>query len=261
MEDDWLIEVSNLSKVFTFREGFGRQRLIRAVDNVSFYLGQGETVALIGESGSGKTTVGRIILGLTEPTAGRVIYKGREVKAFTGKGAKAFRRTVQAVFQDPNMSLNPRMTVQEIIAEPLKNFGQAGDYIEETAKLLNRVGLGKEFGIRYPHQCSGGQKQRIAIARALALKPELVVLDEPLSSLDIAVQVKIIALLRELKEIYGMSYLFITHDLKAVSALADRVVVMYRGVVVETAETKGFMNAPVHPHSRALLKAIPKLDS
>lgn len=261
MEKGTLIEVDKLSKVFSSREGFLRERLVKAVDSVSFSIMPGETVALVGESGSGKTTVGRIILGLLKPSSGEVTYKGEAVSSLVGKKAKEFRRVVQAVFQDPNSSLSPRMTVQEIISEPLRNFMVAGDYRQETVELLEQVGLNREFGSRYPHQCSGGQKQRVAIARALAVKPEVVILDEPLSALDITVQTKILTLLNELKAIYGMSYLFITHDIKAARAIADRVVVMYRGKVVEVAKTEAFINTPVHPHSKALLAAMPKLNS
>lgn len=259
MEPGNLIQVQNLSKVFTTRDGLFRKHLVTAVDGVSFSLRQGETLALVGESGSGKTTVGRMMLGLLDPSSGQVLYKGKPVSNLAGQAAKEFRQNVQAVFQDPSLSLNPRMTVGAIISEPLRNFFKTGDYRQKVVNLLEQVGLAGEFYSRYPHQCSGGQKQRIAIARALAVRPKVIVLDEPLSALDITVQTKIIALLNELKGLYGITYLFISHDLRAVRAIADRIIVMYRGKIVETADTGEFMSAPGHFHSKALLAAMPRL--
>lgn len=254
-----LIQAVNLSKAFATRNGLFRKHPVTAVDGVSFTLKQGETLALVGESGSGKSTVGRMVLGLLDPSGGQVLYKGEPVSNLAGQAAQEFRQTVQAVFQDPGLSLNPRMTVETIISEPLRNFFKTGNYKQKVVNLLNQVGLDGEFCSRYPHQCSGGQKQRVAIARALALRPKVIVLDEPLSALDITVQTKIIALLNELKSLHGITYLFISHDLRAVQAIADRVMVMYRGKIVEIVNTGEFMSGHGHPHATALLAAMPRL--
>ncbi len=259
MSENEIIEVRKLSKTFVVREGLYRKHPINAVDNVDFSLKKGETLALIGESGSGKSTVGRMILRLLEPSSGNVFYRHQPVSSFHRDKMLAYRKAVQAVFQDPYSSLNPRMTVGEIIAEPIRNFRLPGDSRGRVTELLERVGLDRGYIHRYPHQCSGGQKQRVAIARALAVEPEAVILDEPLTALDITVQTQIIALLKELQVLYGMSYLLITHDLRVVRAMADRVVVMYRGRVVEAANKAEFMQNPVHPHSTALLAAVPQL--
>ena len=259
MRDHILIEVKNLRKTFPVKSGFGK-KYIEAVNDVSFSMGAGETLAVIGESGSGKTTVGRMILKLAQPTAGAVLYRGEDITNFRGRKLKAYRKAVQAVFQDPYSSLNPRMRVIDIVAEPLRNFGYGGSLRDRAAGLLEDVGLDSGFLTCYPHHCSGGQKQRIAMARALAAEPAAIVLDEPLSALDITVQNQVIGLLNELKARYGLSYLLITHDLRVVRAIADRVIVMYRGNIIETAEKEEFFTHPAHPYSRSLLTAVPCID-
>lgn len=259
MENYDLIQVSNLSKTFTLKKNLFQKRYFRAVHDVSFSLKAGETLALIGESGSGKTTVARMILGLLEPDSGEVRFRGEAVKAFDRNKMRAYRKAVQAVFQDPHLSLNPRMKVIDLVSEPMRNFRTANDCREQAVLLLEAVGLNKEFGFRYPHQLSGGQKQRIAIARAIAAKPQLIILDEPLSALDITVQSQIITLLLNLKEQLGVSYLLITHDLRVMRAAADRVAVMYKGSIVDAAERDEFIRNPGHSYSRSLLNAVPKI--
>jgi len=257
MQECELIQVKNLSKTFTVPGGFTQRSYIEAVKDVTFSLQPGETVAIIGESASGKSTVGKIILGLVKPSSGEVIYRGQPIHSLKGNGMRAYRKAVQAVFQDPHSSLNPKMRIEDIIIEPLRNFGYRGDCRRRLSYLLEVVGLSGEFAARFPHQCSGGQKQRVAIARALAAEPEAIVLDEPLSALDMTIQTQIIALLKSLQAEHGISYLLITHDLRAVKAMADRVMVMYKGRVVEKAGKEEFFRCPAHPHSRALLEAIP----
>ena len=260
MSEHEQIIVQDLVKTFTVRNGLAKMFTINAVKGVSFSIKPGETVALIGESGSGKTTVGRMILGLLGPSSGEVKYKGQSVQSFRRDKLRSYHKAVQAVFQDPYSSLNSKMRVGEIITEPLRNFGYKGDCGLRLAELLQVVGLSSDFAARYPYQCSGGQKQRVAIARALAAEPEFIVLDEPLSSLDITVQTQIIALLNSLKSKHRIGYLLITHDLRVVKAMADQVVVMFRGDVVETAGKAEFFACPQHFHSRALMAAVPSID-
>ncbi len=257
MKEQGLIQVKNLSKTFTVSGWLKAKNNIEAVQDVTFFLKSGETLALVGESGSGKSTVGRIILGLVKPSAGEVTYRGVPIHSLKGDRLRAYRKAVQAVFQDPHSSLNPRMRIGDIIAEPLYNFGYRGELRKRLGYLLEVVGLSADFADRYPHQCSGGQKQRVTIARALAAEPEAIILDEPLSALDITIQTQIITLLKGLQAEHQISYLLITHDLRAVKAMADRVVVMYKGSIVETATTEQFFCCPGHTHSRALIDAIP----
>ncbi len=254
-----LIRVANLAKTYPVRTGWSQKLAVEAVKNVSLSLRAGETLALIGESGSGKTTLGRMILGLLEPSAGEVKYKGEPLRELRGPRRRAYHKTVQAVFQDPYLSLNPRMRVGEIISEPLRNFGYPGDRRRRLADLLEVVGLSRDFAWRYPYQCSGGQKQRVAIARALAAEPEAIIMDEPLSFLDITIQTQLITLLNDLKARQGLGYLLISHDLRVVRTMADRVAVMFLGEVVETASKDEFFRNPRHPHSQALLAAVPAL--
>ncbi|PKM80232.1 MAG: peptide ABC transporter ATP-binding protein [Firmicutes bacterium HGW-Firmicutes-14] len=259
-EEKKLIEVEELYKTFRLRDGMHKRHSIEAVRGISFCLGKGETLALVGESGGGKTTVGRIILGLEKPTSGIVRYKGDDIRQLTGEKKREYRKAVQAVFQDPHSSLNPKMRIGDIISEPLANFTYKGNYQERLARLLEIVGLTGDFIWRYPHQCSGGQKQRVAIARALAADPEAVILDEPLSALDISIQTQIITLFNSLKKQHGISFLLITHDLRAVRAMADRVAVTYLGRIVEASEKRAFFENPVHPYSQSLLEAVPSID-
>ncbi|MFL4968223.1 MAG: ABC transporter ATP-binding protein [Xanthobacteraceae bacterium] len=256
-----LLSAEGLVKHFVLRRSIvGRPTLMaRAVDGVSFTLQPGETLALVGESGSGKSTLGRLVLRLIEPTAGRLSFDGIDLLSLGASALRAFRRDAQLVFQDPYASLNPRMTVGEILAEPLALHAivPPARRRERVAELLDMVGLAPRFARRYPHEFSGGQRQRVAIARALAVKPKLVVCDEPVSSLDVSIRAQVLNLLQELRQQLGLSYLFISHDLAVVKQIADRVAVMNFGRIVETANTEDLFAAPRHPYTRALLSAIP----
>ncbi|MCZ6695167.1 MAG: ABC transporter ATP-binding protein [Acidobacteria bacterium] len=260
-----LLEVEDLVKHFPIRRGlFSRvSGHIRAVDGISLTIAPGETLALVGESGSGKTTTGRCILRLLEPTAGRVRFDGTDLLALPPRGMRRMRRRIQVIFQDPYSSLNPRMRVGTIVREPLDvhRIGTGRRERDEmVAALLVRVGLDPSVMRRYPHEFSGGQRQRIGVARALALRPRLIVADEPVSALDVSVQAQVINLLIDLQEEFGIAYLFIAHDLAVVERIADRVSVMYLGRIVETAPTKEIFKNPVHPYTKALLQAIPIPD-
>lgn len=255
-----VLSVNGLVKHFTLGSIFSSY-VVRAVDGVSFELVPGQTLALVGESGCGKTTLGRSVLRLYRPTAGEIRFLGTEIGGLSDAALAPLRRHMGAVFQDPSGSLNPRMGVAELIAEPLAAAGaKPGEAEERVRELLALVGLGREHAARRPHQLSGGQRQRVGIARALALSPRLVVADEPVSALDVSVQAQIINLLADLKQRLGLSYLFITHDLALCRYLADRVAVMYQGRLVETGPTAAVLREPIHPYTWALLSAIPRLD-
>jgi oligopeptide/dipeptide ABC transporter ATP-binding protein len=256
-----LLEVEHLVKHFVAqRTVFGRPTaFVKAVDGVSFHVEAGETLALVGESGCGKSTVSRLVLRLIEPDAGRIRFDGRDLLALESEELRAFRRNAQLIFQDPYASLNPRMTVSQILSEPLAlhDLVPPADRRARVEDLLRLVGLEPRFARRYPHEFSGGQRQRIAIARALAVEPKLIICDEPVSALDVSIRSQILNLLRDLQDRLGLSYIFVSHDLAVVKHIADRVAVMNLGGIVETAKTNSLFASPRHPYSRALLSAIP----
>lgn len=235
---------------------------IKAVDDVSFQLFSGETLGLVGESGCGKSTLGRTVLQLVKPTAGEVIYKGKDISKFRFKEMRSIRREIQMIFQDPYASLNPRQTVESIVVEPLKIHGifTSQERIKKVHEILEMVGLNHSFANRYPHEFSGGQRQRIGIARALILQPKIVIADEPVSALDVSVQAQVLNLMQDLKEEFKLTYLFIAHDLSVVKHFSDRVGVMYLGRIVELANKETLFDKPAHPYTKALLSAIPIPD-
>lgn len=255
-----LLSVSGLVKEFQLkaqRGGGRRKRVVQAVSGVSFELAKGETLGLVGESGSGKTTVGRCILRLLEPTAGDVRFDGVDLGELSFEELRQVRRRMQIVFQDPYASLDPKMTVGASIAEPLVVQGIPGDHNEKVVSLLELVGLSPDHARRFPHEFSGGQRQRIGVARALALDPALIVLDEPVSALDVSIQAGVVNLFGDLQERLGMSYLFIAHDLSVVRHIADRVAVMYLGKIMEIGPAEAVYENPTHPYTKALLSAVP----
>lgn len=259
MSGERILEVQKVKKYFRV----GRGENLRAVDNVSFHVHKGETFGLVGESGCGKSTIGRTIIRLYDATAGKVLFKGRDVHGQNRQQMQQFRREVQMIFQDPYASLNPRMTVEDIVAEGLdihRLVGSKSERRKRVQELLEIVGLNPEHLSRYPHEFSGGQRQRIGIARALAVEPEFIIADEPISALDVSIQAQVINLMRRLQREKGLTYLFIAHDLSMVKHISDRVGVMYLGHLVEVAESEVLYADPLHPYTRALLSAIPIPD-
>ena len=263
-DNNVLLHVDNLVKHFPIMRGIFQKQVgaVRAVDGISFEVKRGETLGLVGESGCGKSTAGRTILQLYRPTSGNVNFEGVELNNLQGEELRKMRRKMQMIFQDPYASLNPRMTVGEIVREPLVVHGVASEAeaYERVKQLLELVRLNPAFSTRYPHEFSGGQRQRVGIARALALQPSFIVCDEPISALDVSIQAQVVNLLEELQEKFGLTYLFIAHDLSMVRHISDRVAVMYLGVMVELATRDELYNKPLHPYTQALLSAVPIPD-
>ncbi|MFA5094815.1 MAG: oligopeptide/dipeptide ABC transporter ATP-binding protein, partial [Candidatus Omnitrophota bacterium] len=256
----FILSVKNIKKYFPVERGFTRKVIgtVRAVDGISFDIEKGKTLGLVGESGCGKSTLSRLILNLLKPDSGEVIFEGTNVSGLTQSRMRPLRKDLQVIFQDPYNSLNPRMRIQQILSEPLSVHGMAGpaECAKMAAEMLRRVGLKSEHLSRYPHQFSGGERQRIGIARALMTKPKLLVCDEPVSSLDLSIQAQILSLMKDLKEELGLSYLFISHDLRVVESVSDEVLVMYLGKPFEVASTGELYSSPMHPYTEALFSAI-----
>ena len=259
-----LLKVEGLTKHFPITKGIFRRQVgaVKAVDGISFDIFEGETLGLVGESGCGKSTAGRVILQLYPATAGKVTFKGRDLMALSKEELRRQRPNMQMIFQDPQDSLNPRMTVGSIISEPLVEHGKFNGKArrDRVEQLLESVGMNREFTNRYPHEFSGGQRQRIGIARALALSPEFIICDEPIAALDVSIQAQVINLLEDLQEEFGLTYLFISHDLSMIRHIADRVAVMYLGRIVELASSQALYSTPLHPYTQALLSAVPIHD-
>lgn len=265
VEEKVLLEVNNLKKYFPVKAGVFRKTVgyVKAVDDISFYIKEGETLGLVGESGCGKSTTGATILRLEEATAGEVKFEGKDILSLNRKELREMRKEMQIIFQDPYASLNPRMTVADIVGEPLDIHNLARNKKERNEKvreLLDSVGLTAEQMNRYPHEFSGGQRQRIGIARALAVEPKLIIADEPVSALDVSIQAQVINILQDLQEEFGLTYLFIAHDLSVVKHISDRVAVMYLGKIVEMTDKRDLYNNPLHPYTQSLLSAIPIPD-
>jgi len=257
-----IIDVVALRKYYPVkRKAFAKQEWLKAVDGVTFSIKNGAVFALVGESGSGKSTVARLVLRLIQPTSGQILFRGGEVQMFRGESLREFRKSVQIIFQDPFASLNPRMTVFDTISEPLKihKLCKKAELRDKVVNLLNSVGLQAEVLHHYPHEFSGGQRQRICIARALAVSPEVLVADEPLSALDVSIQAQILNILQDLQRQSHISFLFISHDLRVVQYFSDEVAVMYLGKIVEHAQTEELFSNPLHPYTDELLKSAPKI--
>jgi peptide/nickel transport system ATP-binding protein len=263
-KDDVLLEVQNLKTYYPIKGGFFKRTVgnVKAVDDVSFEILKGETLGLVGESGCGKSTTGRTILRLTKPTDGKIIFDGKDITNLSGTTLRKMRQDFQMVFQDPYASLNPKQMVGDVVAEPIKNYYKKSskELKPEIIELLKKVGLPEDAYYKYPHEFSGGQRQRIGIARALALRPKLIIADEPVSALDVSVQSQVLNLLKELQEEFDLTFLFIAHDLSVVKHMSDRIGVMYLGGIVEIADKNGLYAEPLHPYTKALISAIPYPD-
>ncbi|PUU88092.1 MAG: peptide/nickel transport system ATP-binding protein [Halanaerobium sp.] len=260
-----LLEVKNLKKYFPVKAGVFKRTVahVKAVDDISFAVKEGETLGLVGESGCGKSTTGRTILRLLEATAGEIVFKGQNILTYDRKQMRKLRKEMQIIFQDPYASLNPRMTVGNIVGEAIDLHNLAASKKERNEmvrELLEKVGLGSEYMQRYPHEFSGGQRQRIGVARALAVDPKLIIADEPVSALDVSVQAQVVNLLQDLQKEFGLTFLFIAHDLSVVKHISDRVAVMYLGKIVELTDKDDLYNNPKHPYTQSLLSAIPEAD-
>lgn len=262
--DNALIEIKNLKKYFSKNTGFFKKKMqhLKAVDDISFHINKGETFGLVGESGCGKSTTGRTIIRLYDVTGGDIIYDGKNISHMNEKELVPYRRKIQMIFQDPYASLNTRMTVGDIIGEPLDihNLAKGEERQKRIYELLDTVGLSKEHASRYPHEFSGGQRQRIGIARALAVEPEFIICDEPISALDVSIQAQVVNMLDDLQKKLGLTYLFIAHDLSMVKHISDRIGVLYLGKMVEIAESDALYEKPIHPYTKALLSSIPIPD-
>jgi oligopeptide/dipeptide ABC transporter ATP-binding protein len=262
---DLLVDIQKLDKKYTLSSGIlnAKNRVVHAVNNVNLQILRGETLGLVGESGCGKSTLARLITKLEKPSSGFISFKGEDINSYNKESLKAYRRNVQLIFQDPYSSLNPRKPAASIIKEPLTihRVGNRNTRQESVLELMAKVGLGGEQANRYPHEFSGGQRQRIGIARALILRPELIIADEPVSALDVSIQAQILNLLKDLKQDLGLTYLFISHDLNVIRHMSDRIAVMYLGHIVELAGNKDIYNRPLHPYTQMLLSAVPVCDS
>ncbi len=261
---DLLVDIQKLNKKYTLQSGMlnSKNRVVHAVNNVNLQILKGETLGLVGESGCGKSTLARLIVRLEKPSSGFISVKGENINSYNKESLKAYRRNVQLIFQDPYSSLNPRKTAAVIIKEPLTihRIGDRNARRQSVLELMAKVGLSGEQAKRYPHEFSGGQRQRIGIARALILRPELIIADEPVSALDVSIQAQILNLLKDLKRDFGLTYLFISHDLNVIRHMSDRIAVMYLGQIVELAENKDIYDSPLHPYTQMLLSAVPSCD-